>query len=110
VKAIEQGITKADLGISVSVDESGLRALFPPLTSERRDELARVAKKRLEDGRIRVRDVRDDTWKEIQDGEKNGSISEDEKFRLKDEMQKYIDASNAGLEALYTKKEQEIRE
>lgn len=109
IKAIETAISEANLGVSVATDSSGLRIIFPELTSERRDQLLKLAKQRLEDARIRVRHVRDEEMKNLDKSEKNGDISEDEKFNEKDKVQKAIDATNETLEAIFVKKETELK-
>lgn len=107
-KAIEKAITVANLGVSVSVDEKGLRVHFPELTSERRAVLQKLIKEKLEHARVTLRSIRDEVWSDIQKQEREGKLSEDEKFRNKDEMQKIIDEGNATLEGLAEKKELEI--
>lgn len=108
IKGIEKGIMEANLGLSVSVDGDGLRVFFPDLTEERRKSLMKVAREKLEDARVSVRKVREDVWTDVQAKEINGDISEDDKFRLKDEMQKLVDASNANLDSLFDRKEKEL--
>ncbi len=107
-KAIEKAITEADLGISVSVDEVGLRVSFPELTAERRGMLAKVARERLETARVTLRGHRTDALKELDAAEKGGGMGEDELKRLKDDVQKMIDKGNEALDALLKKKEAEI--
>ncbi|MBI2120947.1 MAG: ribosome recycling factor [Parcubacteria group bacterium] len=108
IKAMEKAVMEANLGLSVSSDASGLRVSFPDLTSERRTALVKVTREKLEQARISVRSERDEVWSEIQAEEREGAIAEDKKFRLKDEMQKYVDAANQKLEALAVRKEEEI--
>jgi ribosome recycling factor len=108
VKAIEKAIITSDLGLSVSVDERGLRASFPDLSSERRDSLVKVVKTRLEDAKITLKKEREENWQEIQKQEKEKKISEDDKFRLKDELQKLTDEANKKLEEKALAKESEI--
>lgn len=108
IPAIEKAVQEADLGVSVSTDSSGLRVIFPELTSERREQLLKLAKQKLEDARVSVKAVRDDTKKEIDRLQKEGEISEDDKFSQMDTMQKEIEAANKKLEELYTQKETEI--
>jgi len=108
IKTIETAIRDADLGVSVVTDSSGLRVIFPELTGERRTQLLKLAKSKLEDGRVSIRAARDEMMKEIDAQEKNGDISEDEKFTQKESVQKLVDAANRNLEALYNKKEAEI--
>lgn len=107
-KEIEKAITIANLGISVGSDDKGVRIFFPELTGERRELLMKTAKAKLEDARVNLRGFRDDVWGDIQAKEKDGEITEDEKFRAKNDMQKIIDDSNAALEVLLVKKEKEI--
>ena len=108
IQAIEGAITKANLGVSVTVDDKGLRVIFPQLTEETRKQVAKIAKDKLEHSRVSVRHERDKVWNDIQDKEKAGELSEDEKFRGKDEMQKLVDATNNALDELYANKEKEI--
>ncbi|MFA6340814.1 MAG: ribosome recycling factor [Candidatus Paceibacterota bacterium] len=107
-KEIEKAITGANLGVSVSMDDKGVRVFFPELTSDRRTILIKTAKAKLEDVRLNVRKMRDDVWTDIQAKEKEGGMGEDDKFRYKTEMQKLIDDANKNLEVLFEKKEKEI--
>ena len=108
VKAVEKAITVANLGVSLKTDEKGVRVFFPDLTSERREMLIKLAKDKLEHGKITLRNVRDETVKEIDAKEDEGGMSEDEKFRFRGEMQKLIDAGNKGLDEVFVKKNKEI--
>lgn len=108
VKAVEKAITLANLGVSLKTDEKGVRIFFPDLTSERRELLMKVAKEKLEHGKITIRNIREEVWSDIQTKEKEGGMSEDERFRFKGEMQKLVDAGNKMLEEIFTKKEKEI--
>ena len=110
VKAIEKGITASDLGLSVAVDDKGIRITFPELTSDRRTSLIKIAKQKLEDARVTLRTERERVIKDIEKQEKEGSISEDEKFRLKAELQKMLDDTNRVLDEIFVKKEKEIGE
>jgi ribosome recycling factor len=110
VKAIEKGITGSNLGLSVSVDDKGIRVIFPELTSERRVQLSKVAKQKLEDARVSLRKEREEVRDDITAQEKAGSIGEDDKFRLNEELQKYIDEANKKLDELSERKEKEILE
>ncbi len=108
VKEIERAITLANLGVSSAVDDKGLRVFFPELTSERREQLLKISKQKLEEARVALRGERDKVWSDIQAKEKDGKLSEDEKFRAKDEMQKLVDEGNKKLEELAERKEKEI--
>lgn len=108
-KSIEKAITSSNLGLSVSPYDKGLRIIFPELTAERREQFIKVAKQKLEEAKVSLRTLRDKTWKAIEDKEKEGGMGEDDKFRLKDEMQKIIDESGKKLEEMAGKKETEIK-
>jgi ribosome recycling factor len=109
LKEIERAIQAGDLGVSVGSDDRGIRVSFPELTAERREQLAKLVKEKLEDARVRIRKAREEAWEDIQKQEKQKTISEDEKFRAKEEMQKIIDEGNRRLEIHAEKKEKEIR-
>jgi len=108
-KDIEKAIVQSNLGLSVAVDDKGLRIIFPELSAERRDSYIKVAKEKLEEGRRKIRTIRDDVWKDIQNQEREKKIREDDKFRLKDDMQKIVDEVSKAFDDLFTKKEKEIR-
>lgn len=108
-KNIEKAINDADLGISVSTSDSGIRVIFPELTSERRELLVKQAKKKLEEAKISVRSERDKVWKDIQTKQKNGEISEDDRDHLKDEMEKMVGETQKSFEGMLEKKEEEIK-
>ena len=108
IKGIEKAVAAANLGLSGAVDDQGLRVVFPQLTTESREKLVKVLKEKLEEARIVVRRERERAWDEIQAQEKKGSMTEDEKFRSKDELQKIIDEVNKNLEASYGRKEKEV--
>ena len=108
IPAVEKAIVDANLGVSVSTDSSGLRVIFPELTSERRAQLLKLAKNKLEDARVRVRGARDEAMKTLDAEEKKGGLSQDDKFSKKDQIQKKVDETNQSLENIFTAKEQEI--
>jgi len=105
---IEKALVAANLGMSVVGDSDGVRVIFPDMTTERRVEMAKIADTKLEDARIRLRKVREDVWSDIQKQEKDGDLTEDDKFRAKEDMQKIVDESNAQLETLAKKKHEEL--
>ncbi|MDO8553069.1 MAG: ribosome recycling factor [bacterium] len=108
IKDIERAISAANLGIGTSADSSGLRVTFPELSAERREQLIKIAKHKLEEARAAVRVSRDETWKEIQEKERDGTLTEDDKFSLKEELQKKVDNANGELEKAFAKKEAEM--
>jgi ribosome recycling factor len=110
IKEVERGITASDLGVSVAADSTGLRVIFPTLTSERRVQLLKLAKAKLEEARVSIRGARDEAMKDIDAKEKGGEMSEDDKFGAKEILQKKVDAGNSSLEAHYSQKEKEINE
>lgn len=107
-KAVEKAIVAANLGVSVAVDDRGLRISFPELTSERRTSIMKIAKEKLEQARVTLRKHRDEVWNDIQAKEKQGGMGEDEKFRFKTEMEKVIQESQKALDELHARKEKEI--
>ena len=109
IPAIEKAFIASSLGITPSVDEKGLRAVFPELTADRRVAILKAAKEKLEDGRVRVRQEREKTIKDIQAREKDGEYGKDETERNKAEADKIVKEANAKLDELLTKKEKEIQ-
>ena len=109
VKPLENAIRDADLGVSVVADSSGLRVIFPELSGDRRVQMLKIGKGKLEDARVSVRALRDDAMKSLEKLEKEGGMGEDEKFAKKDTIQKQVEAVNRELDVLYAKKEIEIK-
>ncbi len=108
IKDIEKGITAANLGVGTSSDGNSVRVTFPELTGERRTELVKMAKGKLEEARTSVRLARDESWKEIQEREREGTLTEDDKFALKENLQEKVDKTNGALEAAFDAKETEM--
>ncbi len=109
VKAIEGAITKANLGLSVSTDDNGLRVIFPELTGERRAQMGKLLHAKLEDARISLRKEREAVLADCKQQEKDGEMSEDDVFKAKEELQKHVDEMNRHFEQLAEKKEAEIQ-
>jgi len=110
VKEIEKAINDADFGVSVSIDDSGLRVSFPELTTDRREQLLKIAKAKLEEARVSLRGARDEAMKAIEAAVKEGDMSDDDKFTSKDELQKRVDAKNNEFDVMYSVKETEINQ
>jgi ribosome recycling factor len=108
-KSIEKAINSSNLGLSVAPFEKGLRIIFPELTTERRTQFIKVVGQQLEEAKVSLRNLRDKTWKAIEEKEKAGSMGEDDKFRLKEDMQKIIDLTVKKIEEVAQKKESEIK-
>lgn len=105
---MEKAINEADLGLSVSSDDQGLRVHFPALTTETRQKLVKILKERLEDARVRVRALREETNKDIDARAKEGEYGEDDRTHYREEMQSIVDDANSELESLFDKKEKEV--
>lgn len=105
---MEKAINEAELGVSVSSDSDGLRVHFPALTTETRQKLVKLLKDRLEEGRVRVRSMREETNKDIDARAKASEYGEDEQRRYREETQKHVDTTNVQLEELFQKKEREV--
>jgi len=108
VKAIEKAIVGSNLGLSVATDDLGIRVIFPQLTTDTRKTLVKVLKEKLEESRIIVRREREAVVVDIEKQEKEGKMTEDERFRAKEELQKIITETNGKLEATFEKKEKEV--
>ncbi|MEK7613846.1 MAG: ribosome recycling factor [Patescibacteria group bacterium] len=108
VKAIEKAISVADLGVSVGSDEKGVRVSFPELTSERRQQLIKLMRGKLEEARIAIKKRRSEEMALIEKAQKDSEMGEDDARRAKDDVQKLIDAGNRVLEELADKKEAEL--
>jgi len=107
-KHIEKAIVTANLGVAVSADDKGVRVSFPELTAERRDQIVKLAKEKLEQAKVSVRMQREEVLKDIQNKEKAGGIGKDDVLRHKNDLQKHVDTANKELEAIFAKKEKEI--
>lgn len=103
VSGIEKAIYASDLGLNPIVDKNLIRINIPPLTEERRNSLIKITSVKLEEAKIRCRAARDEAVKEI-------SGSEDEKFKIKESIQKLVDETNKNLEGQVQSKESEIKE
>lgn len=110
VKDIEKAILKSELGLVPSSDGTHVRVPIPSLTQERRKELAKVAHKHAEEGRVAIRNVRREAKEMIEDLEEEGDVSEDESKRGIDELQKLTDKFIAEVDTLLAAKEKEILE
>ncbi len=108
LKHIEKAIFAANLGVSIAPDNSGVRISFPDLTAERRTSLVKIIKTKLEEARVAIRQDRDKIVNDIQAKEKASEITEDDRYRLKEELQKLVDEANQKLDQLAEKKEKEI--
>lgn len=107
---IEKAIQKSGLGLTPANDGKIIRLPVPPLTEERRKELARVLHKMAESGRVAVRNARHEALDMLKDLEKEKSLSEDEHRKGRDEAQKVVDLYTARIGELLAAKEKELME
>ena len=107
---IEKAIQGSGLGLNPSSDGKTVRIPIPPLTEERRKELAKVVRKMAEDARVAVRNVRREAIEKLKDREKKKEISEDVVKRGQERIQKETDAHVKKIDDILKSKEQEILE
>jgi len=107
---IEKAIQKSELSVNPNNDGKVIRIAIPPLTEERRKELAKVAKNIAEKSRVSIRNIRRDTNEELKKQEKDSKLSEDQAKRGMDEAQKLTDKYIEEINSVLSKKEKEIME
>lgn len=110
IAEIEKAIQKSNLGITPSNDGTLIRLSVPALSKERRQELVKLAHKMIEETRVSVRTIRRDAKEALEKLEKDKLISEDDKFRGVDELQKLVDKYIARIDETLKSKEKEITE
>ena len=108
VTAVEKGIAKSNLGLNPIVDGQTLRLPMPDLTEERRKDLAKLAGEYGEKAKIAIRNVRRDGMEALKEDEKKKEISEDDRKRSEDDVQKMTDKHVGEVDDAVAKKEQEI--
>lgn len=110
IPEIEKAIMKSDLGLTPSNDGKIIRITIPQLTEERRKQLVKVVKKRAEEAKVAIRNIRRDINEELKKSEKEKHISEDDTKRMLDEIQKLTDTFIAKVDEIALHKEKEIME
>src|SRR5579883_617725 len=105
---IEKAISMSDVGLTPSNDGSTIRLNIPPLTSDRRKELVKIAAKYAEEGRVAIRNIRRDVIDTIRKQEKSAEISEDESRDQQDKLQKLTNKYTAKIDELLAEKEKDI--
>lgn len=110
IRDIEKAILKSDLGLNPSSDGNVIRISIPPLSEERRQELIKVVRKRVEERKIVLRNLRHGVVKELKDMEQNKEISQDEHKRAFDQLQKLTDVFIDEVERIGRDKEVELME
>lgn len=110
IKEIEKAILKSDLGLTPSNDGKIIRISIPPLTEERRKQLAKNVNKICEDHKVAIRNIRRDANDLFKDAKKDGEISEDDAFKGQDRIQKVTDEFIKKIDEIFKEKEKEILE
>ena len=105
---IEKAIYTSDVGLTPNNDGSIVRLNIPPLTTERRQEMVKLAAKLAEDGKVSIRNIRRDAVDSVRKQEKNSDISKDESRDLQDKIQKKTDKYIAKIDELLAAKEKDI--
>jgi len=108
MSAIEKAISLSDIGLTPNNDGSNVRLNIPPLTTERRKELVKIAAKYAEEGKVALRNVRRDAIDSVRKQEKASEISEDESRDLQDSIQKLTDKYVTKVDSLLKDKETDI--
>lgn len=110
LKAIERAILASDLGLTPNNDGIAIRLNLPPLNEERRRDLVKHVNHRLEEARVALRNIRRDAIKDIKEYENEKLISEDDRKRGEEELQKIVDRLIGDIEKIGQNKEKEIME
>jgi ribosome recycling factor len=110
ISEIEKAIQKSDLGLTPLSDGKIVRINIPPLTEERRRELVKVTKRMEEECKVALRNIRREANEQLKTAKKDKVVSEDEQFKLQDEVQKLMDKSIEKAEEIIKTKEKEILE
>ncbi len=110
INEVEKAIFKANLGLTPSNDGKLIRIAIPPLTEERRKEIAKTVSKTCEDFKVAVRNIRRDSNEMIKELQKDGDVSEDDSFKAQKVVQDLTDQSIKNLDDIYAAKEKEILE
>lgn len=108
IPVVEKEILKSDLGMTPSNDGKVIRLTVPELNEERRRELTKLVRKSAEESKVAVRSIRRDAIEHIKKIQKNGDITEDERKKSEDEMQKITDNAIKEIDAIAGAKEKEI--
>ncbi len=110
VGEIRKAIEKSDLGLTPNIDGTQIRLVIPPLNEERRKDLVKLVKKKGEDGKVAVRNVRHKIHDDLKTQLKDHKITEDENKRFQDQLQKLTDKFVKEIDQLIASKEKEIME
>lgn len=106
---VEKAILKSEIGITPTNDGKVVRLSIPPLTDERKAELDKVLKKIAEDGRVSIRTCRHSAIEHVRKFEKDKTVTEDDKFKTQEELQKLTDKYIKEIDTILAAKEKEIQ-
>ena len=107
---IERAILKSELGLTPSNDGRIVRLPIPRLTEERRQELAKMVRQRVEEGKVALRNIRREALDDMRDFEKEKIVSEDEFFHGKGKLQELTDEYTKQMDEISSRKQEEILE
>jgi ribosome recycling factor len=110
LKAVEKGISEANLGLTPSNDGNIIRLVIPQLTEERRREFVKMVRHIAEEGRVAIRNIRRDVMHDLRELKEEGEVGADEEHRAETELQKLTNDRIAELDTLLKGKEEEILE
>lgn len=110
LKDIEKALLQSDLGITPLIDNKVIRLVVPPLSEERRKDLVKIVKKIAEEGKVSIRTIRKDGKEQIKKLEKDKKISEDDRFKTEEELQKLTDQYSQEIDKILVEKEKELQE
>jgi ribosome recycling factor len=106
---VENSLRNADLGFGVTNDGRVIRLSLPPLTQERRVEFIKLIHQKAEAARVVLRNLREEAWREVQKEEKDGALTEDDKYQGEKELNKLIDSCNDKIRLAIEEKERELK-
>lgn len=107
-KEVERALQAANLGMTPTVDGTVIRLNLPPLNEERRRELVKVLKGKLEEARVAIRNAREEILRTLKDQKTKGTVNEDDFFSAQRELQKVVDDYNDRIKAMGDEKEKDI--
>lgn len=109
INDVEAGLRNANLGFGLSNDGRAVRISLPPLTEERRNEFVKLVHQKSEAAKIALRNLRKDAWDEVQKLQKNAEITEDDKYRGEEDLNKMIDDYNKKISTIAEAKEKDLK-
>ena len=108
IASVKKAIETSNLGLAPSQEGKQIKLFLPPLSKERKDELVRLIGAKKEEYRVELREIRDKLVGEVKQEFDKKEISEDEKFRLKEEIEKIVEQTNKTLDSQEKQKTEEI--